>query len=157
MKKMAKMMTIVLVTVSMFFAGCSSEGMLGSSAANTGGLGALIGAGAGAVIGNQSGNTGMGALIGGAAGGIGGYVVGNEKDKKEAKQQQVAAVPNGQGAMVYQHQQSETLQYDPATGTYKKVGGTYTITGSGQSTSATPIVNAPAVPTSPTQVPAVTQ
>ena len=149
------MMTIVLVTVSIFFAGCSSEGMLGSSAANTGGLGALVGAGAGAIIGNQSGNTGMGALIGGAAGGVGGYIVGNEKDKKEAKQQQqVAVAPNGQGAMVYNHQQSETLQYDPATGTYKKVGGTYTVTGSGQSTSATPIVNAPAVPTSPTQVPA---
>ncbi len=46
------------------------------------GLGALLGAGAGAIIGNQSGEAGKGALIGGAAGALIGGAAGNAKDKK---------------------------------------------------------------------------
>ena len=42
--------------------------------------GALIGAGAGAIIGNQSGRAGEGALIGAAAGGLGGAAIGNARD-----------------------------------------------------------------------------
>jgi len=43
-------------------------------------VGSLIGAGAGAIIGNQSGNPGQGALIGAAAGGLGGAALGNARD-----------------------------------------------------------------------------
>jgi hypothetical protein len=42
--------------------------------------GAIIGAGAGAIIGNQSGRAGEGALIGAAAGGLGGAAIGNARD-----------------------------------------------------------------------------
>ena len=44
--------------------------------------GGVIGAGLGAIIGNQSGEAGKGALIGGAAGAILGGAAGNAKDKK---------------------------------------------------------------------------
>ena len=46
------------------------------------GTGALIGAGAGAIIGHQSGRAAEGALIGGALGAGTGYAVGNEQDKR---------------------------------------------------------------------------
>jgi uncharacterized protein YcfJ len=45
--------------------------------------GALLGAGAGAIIGNQSGNTGRGALIGAAAGGTAGGLYGNARDQEQ--------------------------------------------------------------------------
>lgn len=41
--------------------------------------GALIGAGTGAVIGHQSGNTAEGALIGAAAGGVAGNIYGKNR------------------------------------------------------------------------------
>lgn len=41
--------------------------------------GALLGAGAGAVIGHQSGNTAEGALIGAAAGGVAGNIYGKHR------------------------------------------------------------------------------
>lgn len=45
--------------------------------------GALLGAGAGAIIGNQSGNTAGGALIGAAAGGTAGALYGNARDQEQ--------------------------------------------------------------------------
>ena len=45
--------------------------------------GGLIGAGAGAIIGHQSGNTLGGALIGGAAGATAGGLYGNQRDKEQ--------------------------------------------------------------------------
>lgn len=44
--------------------------------------GALLGAGAGAIIGHQSGRTGQGALIGAAAGGTAGGLYGNARDQE---------------------------------------------------------------------------
>lgn len=44
--------------------------------------GALGGAAAGAIIGNQSGHAAEGALIGGAAGGLGGYGVGKAREQR---------------------------------------------------------------------------
>jgi len=46
-------------------------------------VGGGIGAGAGAIIGNQSGNSGEGALIGGALGALTGAIVGHEIDKSQ--------------------------------------------------------------------------
>jgi uncharacterized protein YcfJ len=60
-----------------FSIGCESE------AKNDALIGGGIGAGAGAIIGHQSGHAGTGALIGGAVGGGTGYVIGNEKEKKQ--------------------------------------------------------------------------
>lgn len=45
--------------------------------------GALLGAGAGAIIGHQSGNTAGGALIGAAAGGTAGALYGNARDQEQ--------------------------------------------------------------------------
>jgi len=45
--------------------------------------GALLGAGAGAIIGNQSGHAGTGALIGGASGAAIGGMYGKAKDERE--------------------------------------------------------------------------
>ena len=45
--------------------------------------GALLGAGAGAIIGHQSGRTGEGALIGAAAGGTAGGLYGNARDQEQ--------------------------------------------------------------------------
>ena len=77
------------IVIGLALTGCatSQEGTGASSAAKTGGLGALAGAGLGAIIGHQSGHAGEGALIGAAAGGAGGYVVGNEKDKAQTQSQ----------------------------------------------------------------------
>jgi len=46
-------------------------------------VGGLLGAGAGAIIGHQSGHTGEGALIGAAAGGTAGAVYGNARDQEQ--------------------------------------------------------------------------
>jgi YMGG-like Gly-zipper len=43
-------------------------------------VGGLLGAGAGAIIGNQSGHAGEGALIGAGAGALGGAAIGNARD-----------------------------------------------------------------------------
>jgi uncharacterized protein YcfJ len=48
------------------------------------GAGALLGAGIGAIIGNQSGRAWEGALIGGAVGGLGGLAVGDHVARKKA-------------------------------------------------------------------------
>ena len=70
------------LAVGLAFAGCATSQDGGpSSAAKTGGLGTLAGAGLGAIIGHQSGHTAEGAIIGAAAGGVGGYAIGNEQDK----------------------------------------------------------------------------
>ena len=73
---------VVVVGVGFaFVAGCESKAQTGA------GVGALGGAGLGAIIGHQSGNAGVGALIGGAAGAAGGYLIGNEGDKKDTQRQ----------------------------------------------------------------------
>ena len=64
-----------------FLSGCESDAQKGAA------VGTLAGAGAGAIIGHQSGNAGTGALIGGAVGAGGGYIVGNESDKRKTNQE----------------------------------------------------------------------
>jgi len=56
--------------------------------------GGMIGAGAGAIIGNQSGKTGEGALIGAGVGALTGALIGDQVDERrdrKAQQQQPAA------------------------------------------------------------------
>lgn len=69
-------MMIVLVAVVLAMAGCETtptqQGAL---------IGGALGAGSGALIGNQSGHAGTGALIGGAAGGLGGALFGDMVDE----------------------------------------------------------------------------
>ena len=80
---MAKNLVTILLAVGVslglvFAGGCESDSQKGA------GLGALAGAGVGAIVGHQSGKTAEGALIGGAVGGGAGYMLGNEGDKKKA-------------------------------------------------------------------------
>jgi hypothetical protein len=81
-RKVLTALLIVVVGVGCaFVAGCETKAQTGA------GVGALGGAGLGAIIGNQSGNAGAGALIGGAAGAVGGYLIGNEGDKKDTRRE----------------------------------------------------------------------
>jgi uncharacterized protein YcfJ len=68
---------LVMTAGLVFVSGCENDAQTGAL------MGTALGAGAGAIIGHQSGNGGAGALIGGAVGGGGGYLVGNESDKKK--------------------------------------------------------------------------
>lgn len=73
---------VVLISASMLFVtGCENKAQTGAA------LGGLGGAAIGAIVGHQSGHAGGGALIGGAVGAGGGYIVGNEGDKKDTRQQ----------------------------------------------------------------------
>ena len=58
--------------------------MIGCTTTQKGtGIGAVAGAGLGAIIGHQSGNRDKGALIGGAVGALGGYAVGKKMEEKK--------------------------------------------------------------------------
>ena len=59
-------------------------------------IGGLLGAGAGAIIGNQSGRPLEGALIGGAAGGLGGAAIGSGQDDRNARARRDRAGYNNQ-------------------------------------------------------------
>jgi len=83
---MVKKLVTSLIAVALGFGFVVTGGCESSSNAQKGaGLGALVGAGAGAIIGHQSGNTAEGALLGTAIGGGAGYMVGNEGDKKQTQ------------------------------------------------------------------------
>lgn len=69
---------IVLVSASMFFAGCASLNKTQKGAA----IGTVGGGAAGAVIGKASGNTALGAIIGAVVGGTTGAIIGNKMDKQ---------------------------------------------------------------------------
>lgn len=72
---------IFLVCLSFFLAitGCQSMGEKTKSGALVGGI---IGAGAGGIIGHQTGHGGEGAAIGAAVGALSGGLIGNQMDKK---------------------------------------------------------------------------
>ena len=71
MRKISKVWIIgmsLLLVVAVAALGCETYG-------ESAGLGALIGSGAGAIIGNQSGHAGQGALIGAVVGGAAGLII----------------------------------------------------------------------------------
>lgn len=83
-KKKFVMGTIATISLALIALGCET---MGQSA----GLGGLLGAGAGAIIGNQSGHALEGALIGGALGALAGAVVHDVKTRQVKNAQQTTA------------------------------------------------------------------
>lgn len=80
-KQPVKKFVVLPATIAALSLGASCANY-DSAAKNDAASGALLGGAAGAIIGNQSGNTGKGAAIGAGAGAVGGYMLGNEKDKR---------------------------------------------------------------------------
>ena len=78
----ASLVLIAVVTGTQV--GCETKAQTGAL------IGGAGGAGIGAAIGSGSANAGKGALIGGAVGTVGGYIVGNEMDKKDAREREAS-------------------------------------------------------------------
>jgi uncharacterized protein YcfJ len=76
---MSKSLALVSLAAVLLGTSCQNYGPNTNSGAATG---ALLGAGAGAIIGNQSGRAGEGALIGAASGALIGGAYGNAQDQK---------------------------------------------------------------------------
>ena len=96
-KKHLAVGVVTLVSLALAVAGCET---MGESA----GLGGALGAGAGAIIGHQSGHTVEGALIGGALGALAGIVIHDIKAHQVRNAQQTAAQYNyapAQGVKIY--------------------------------------------------------
>jgi hypothetical protein len=72
------LLTVAVVILTVFSAGCDTAGKSGT----------LIGAGGGALAGQAIGHNTTGTLIGAGVGAIGGYIVGNEMDKSNTQKQQ---------------------------------------------------------------------
>jgi hypothetical protein len=70
-------LTLTLVLMGLFLVGCETQAQSG----------ALIGTGVGAGVGALAGGSAESTLIGGAVGGGAGYIIGNEADKKQQKQE----------------------------------------------------------------------
>ncbi len=83
-----KMAGALLAVIAL--AGCESMGTAAQSKTNQGAvLGGLLGAGAGAILGNQTGNAGAGTAIGAGLGALGGGLVGHGmEESSQAAQKQ---------------------------------------------------------------------
>lgn len=80
---MKKLTLMSLVAVALIAAGCNTTPTQDGAV-----VGGALGAGAGAIIGNQSGHTGEGALIGAAAGALTGAIVGDQVDERRQRRHQ---------------------------------------------------------------------
>ncbi len=80
MKKLAILSLLAATTLA---AGCNTTPTQDGAV-----VGGLLGAGAGAIIGNQSGHAGEGALIGAGAGALTGAIVGDQVDERRQRRNQ---------------------------------------------------------------------
>ncbi len=78
-----KLLPLCSALTALALANCAAPA--GPSTQRGAATGALLGAGAGALIGHQSGHTGEGALIGAAAGGTAGALYGNAADQERRR------------------------------------------------------------------------
>jgi hypothetical protein len=120
---------LVLSVAALGVVGCQTYG-------ESAGLGGALGAGAGAIIGNQSGHALEGALIGGALGAVTGLIVHDIKVKRARSQAETAQVYN------YQPTQGEMLTLErtevlpPSVRPGEEISGTiqYALLGTGPGT-----------------------
>jgi phage tail tape-measure protein len=102
------------VVMSLTVVGCSGQPL--STREKGTGIGALAGAGTGAIIGAAVGAPGAGAAIGGALGAGGGFLVGNELQNQQAKQHQTQTEINSQQREIeQQRRQIEQFKQQQAT------------------------------------------
>ena len=87
----------LVVVAGLAMAGCESVGTAAQSKSVQGGLlGSALGAGAGAIVGNQTGRAGEGAASGAGLGALGGALVGNAlEEQRRATQGQATPVATG--------------------------------------------------------------
>jgi uncharacterized protein YcfJ len=87
---MHKTMTVLAVSAAaLALAGCESMGTAAQSKRNQGAvLGGLLGAGTGAIIGNQTGHAGAGTAIGAGLGALGGGLMGNAMEEQDRRMEQ---------------------------------------------------------------------
>ena len=92
------LMVVVAGVGFLFVTGCETQAQTGAA------IGGLGGAAIGALAGGHH-HAGEGALIGAAIGAGGGYMVGNEADKQQTRQQIVCGAAGGQYRCGQYHQQ----------------------------------------------------
>jgi len=124
MKKLLAMAAVLALGGSLFLMGCQTTPTQQGAVA-----GGLLGAGAGAIIGNQvHGKSGEGALIGAGVGALSGALIGDHvderRDRRAAQQQHAQQAPPVQQAPVAQPTQNghwETRTVTTASGeTYEE-------------------------------------
>lgn len=100
---------ILAAVMALALIGCSGQPL--STREKGTGIGALLGAGTGAIIGAAVGAPGAGAAIGGALGAGGGFLVGNEFQNQEVRQNQTQSQINAQQREIEsQRRQIQQLQ-----------------------------------------------
>lgn len=83
-----------LAALAVVLAGCESMGTAAQSKRTQGAvLGGLLGAGTGAIIGNQTDHAGAGTAIGAGLGALGGALVGNAMEENSQRAQQQSMPP----------------------------------------------------------------
>ncbi|MBI3083139.1 MAG: hypothetical protein HYY90_02070 [Candidatus Omnitrophica bacterium] len=109
-----KRMAVILCGLSLIaLAGCESLGTAAQSKTNQGALfGGLLGAGTGAIIGNQSDHAGAGTAIGGALGALGGGLIGHALEAQSQANQRQQFPP----VTPPTHAPGGVVKYSPMTG-----------------------------------------
>ena len=103
-------LVLTLALISVYLIGCETQGQTG----------ALVGSGIGAGVGALAGGSAESTLIGGAVGGGAGYIVGNEADKKQQRQEM---------GQMQQQQNSEIINIHNSNGSISQVKITRSGTG----------------------------
>lgn len=115
-----QMKLVGLAVVATMLAGCETMGTAAQSKRTQGAvLGGLLGAGTGAIIGNQSDHAGAGTAIGAGLGALGGGLLGNameEKDRTAQQQSTPVATAKSKFCPVGGELYSEDIKYCPTHG-----------------------------------------
>ncbi len=100
---MRQMSVFSLAVLALALSGCETMGTAAQSKTNQGAvLGGLLGAGTGAIIGNQTDHAGAGTAIGAGLGALGGGLLGHAMEANQAPAQSLpSATPSETGRMKF--------------------------------------------------------